>query len=303
MLNFLKRFLWPSRISQESIGAMIFEQREEILRLQNQADFSADTITKIAKTISSLEDIQAALKVIQPHLFDIQYGIREHTQRIHAVNEQNEGLRGRNEENFKLLVEKLKTMNDATSENFETNTNNLKDLAQTLQTSNAQAFNSLKEKTETLQTSNAQAFNSLKEKIAQEALLLVNKSEENKNLTVHEVTTAQSDINALANKVAELGTAINHDGTNPETVDLSPLFDTIQNFVAETQLAVTNSGFENRNILLHEFSSHQTDIKEMKEFLSPLTLAIDNLSQRIEQEALNTQNRSDENRNLTLYMK
>ena len=74
MLNFLKRFLWPSRISQESIGAMLSEQREEIVRLQNQADVSGQTITKITETLSALQDIQTALEVIQPHLFDIQYG-------------------------------------------------------------------------------------------------------------------------------------------------------------------------------------------------------------------------------------
>ena len=268
MLNFLKRFLWPSRISQESIGAMLSEQREEIVRLQNQADVSGQTITKITETLSALQDIQTALEVIQPHLFDIQYGAREDTQRMHK--------------------------------SIELIGNQSKEIAQTTHTTNKNLGTLLKQ-AEALKTFNAQKFNSLKEKIEQEVRLLANKSEENKNLTIHEVTTAQSDINALANKVAELGTAINHDGSNPETVDLSPLFDTIQNFVAETQLAVTNSGFENRNILLHEFSSHQTDIKEMKEFLSPLTLAIDNLSQRIEQEALNTQNRSDENRNLTLH--
>ena len=120
MLNFLKRFLWPSRISQESIGAMLSEQREEIVRLQNQADVSGQTIVKITETLSTLQDIQTALEVIQPHLFDIQYGAREDTQRMHK--------------SIELIGNQSK-------------------------------------------------------EIEQELRLLANKSEENKNLTIHEVTT------------------------------------------------------------------------------------------------------------------
>ena len=84
MLNFLKRFLWPSRISQESIGAMLLEQQQELNSIQNQASLRANSITEITTRLDSLNNLQTSIdalqKILQPQLFDIQSELQKTNQ-------------------------------------------------------------------------------------------------------------------------------------------------------------------------------------------------------------------------------
>ena len=329
MLNFLKRFIWPSRISQESIGAILIDQRleqnsigtilqqqrQEISGLQNQALQSTKSLTEMKTRLDALQEIQASLKILQPHLFDIQFAVGEQAETLKKQTKDFEKHR-ENFEKHTEIVSKSHTANingfSALNKNFQQETQLLQQAvskAQVLNNENSNALNEkLKQETELLHktvneahTANIEQLHALNRQIKEETLSLANKTEENKNLTVHEVTTVQSDIDALANKVSELHLAIKQINTNKESKDLTPLTENINNLIAETQLAITNSGFESRNILLHELSSQQTDIKEMKDNLSPIVSAIETLTHRVEQESLNTQNKSDENRNLTLH--
>lgn len=264
MLNFLKRFLWPSRISQESIGAMLFEQQQELLAVQSQAQLSAEYFTQISAKLDLLKDIDASLnalqtikpslEVIQPHLFDIQYALKENTQMLSHTSDVAT-------EHRDLSVEHLKFA-------------------------------------EAIQKNTSENFDALESKIETEMQWLAKNNVE----SIETGTAAtQSAINALSGNISRLNLALSELQQKTGQTDLSPVISIVQNLVEETQLAVTNSAFENRNLLLHELSTQQTDIKEVKDSVLPVASAIDALKQKIEQEALNTQNKSDENRNLTIH--